>query len=145
MVLFVCNLLMNGIYILKCSHLSLLKIRVINLVKICNIIVQRSLLRLQSATVQKTYIPLNGNKKHVYKYNSSFLNHPISSFVFNKNSFFTMDENSSRTTTSSNNRSNRSQVYCFCGVEAIQRTSRTTKNPGRRFYNCASQVSEIAN
>ena len=71
MVLFVCNLLMNGIYILKCSHLSLLKIRVINLVKICNIIVQRSLLRLQSATVQKTYIPLNGNKKHVYK--SSFL------------------------------------------------------------------------
>ena len=138
MVLFVCNLLMNGIYILKCSHLSLLKIRVINLVKICNIIVQ-------SATIQKTYIPLNGNKKHVYKYNNSFLNHPISSFVFNKNSFFTMDENSSRTTTSSNNRSNRSQVYCFCGVEAIQRISTTTKNPDRRFYNCASKVSEIAN
>lgn len=73
MVLFVWNLLMNGIYILKCFHLSLLKIRVINLVKICNIIVQRSQLHLQSATVQKTYIPLNGNKKHVYKYNNSFI------------------------------------------------------------------------
>ncbi|KAK1428087.1 hypothetical protein QVD17_16915 [Tagetes erecta] len=31
-------------------------------------------------------------------------------------------------------------VFCHCGKDATTRTSWTLKNPGRRFYACASQV-----
>ncbi|KAK9074546.1 hypothetical protein SSX86_007144 [Deinandra increscens subsp. villosa] len=32
-------------------------------------------------------------------------------------------------------------VFCWCGDEAIIRTSWTTRNPGRRFYGCPRTAS----
>ncbi|KAK9066297.1 hypothetical protein SSX86_013618 [Deinandra increscens subsp. villosa] len=31
-------------------------------------------------------------------------------------------------------------VFCYCGKEALIQTSRTSRNPGRRFYGCPDQA-----
>ncbi|KAL8249741.1 hypothetical protein R6Q59_006609 [Mikania micrantha] len=35
-------------------------------------------------------------------------------------------------------------VFCWCGKEAVIRTSWTSRNPGRRFYSCPDQRSNCS-
>jgi hypothetical protein len=41
--------------------------------------------------------------------------------------------------------SSNGMVYCWCGKEAMMRTSWTSRNPGRRFYCCPSTVCPLTN